>query len=346
VALDLLDSAEKGGAIFATITRLDGAFGFKGRGIVNPMQGGLIGLAKTAAIEWKGVCCRAIDVEPGWEENLGLAKMFVTELLYPDPSSPVEIGFARNLQPGMRNTLELKSSPYPANLKRTADLTPDDVIVITGGARGVTSAAALALANHGKPTLALLGRSPSPTPEPKWLASLKNEASIKKAILKNELNNKKASPKKIEAAYKKHMANREISNNIDRLKSTGSDVVYYSVDVRKFDSVNSIFNKIRSNHGPISGIIHGAGVLEDRFIADKTLKQFEKVFDTKVMGLRALLDATKEDALKYIVLFSSITARIGNKGQVDYAMANEVLNKTAWQESIGVPGMEAWYLLH
>ncbi|MBW1644694.1 MAG: hypothetical protein JRJ76_17910 [Deltaproteobacteria bacterium] len=87
VALDLLDSAEKGGAIFATITRLDGAFGFKGRGIVNPMQGGLIGLAKTAAIEWKGVCCRAIDVEPGWEENLGLAKMFVTELLYPDPIS-------------------------------------------------------------------------------------------------------------------------------------------------------------------------------------------------------------------------------------------------------------------
>ena len=334
VANDILDSAEKGGAIFATITRLDGAFGFKGRGIVNPLQGGLIGLAKTAAIEFKGVCCRAIDIEPGWEENLGLAKMFVTELLYPDPSSPVEIGFAKNLQPGMRNTLELESSPYPANLKHTADLTPDDVIVITGGARGVTSAAALALANHGNPTLVLLGRSPSPSPEPKWLASLINEASIKKAILKNELNKKKASPKKIEANYKKHMANREISNNIDRLKSTGSDVIYYSVDVRNFDSVNSIFNKIRSNQGPITGIIHGAGVLEDRFIADKTLKQFEKVFDTKVMGLKALLDATKEDALKYIVLFSSITARLGNKGQVDYAMANEVLNKTAWQESI------------
>ena len=334
VAKDILDSAEKGGAIFATITRLDGAFGFKGRGIINPMQGGLIGLAKTAAIEWNGVCCRAIDIEPGWEENLGLAKMLVAELLYPDLSSPVEIGFTKNLQPGMRNTLELESSPYPANLKQTVDLTPDDVIVITGGARGVTAAAALALANQGNPTLVLLGRSPSPSPEPKWLASLENEASIKKAILKNELNNKKASPKKIEAIYKKHMANREISINLDRLKSAGSDVTYYSVDVRKFDSVNSIFNKIRSNHGPITGIIHGAGVLEDRFIADKTLKQFEKVFDTKVMGLKALLDTTKEDTLKYIILFSSITARMGNKGQVDYAMANEVLNKTAWQESI------------
>jgi len=34
------------------------------------------------------------------------------------------------------------------------------------------------------------------------------------------------------------------------------------------------------------------------------------------------------------VLFSSIAARIGNRGQVDYAMANEVLNKIAQKESL------------
>ncbi|MDY6793053.1 MAG: SDR family NAD(P)-dependent oxidoreductase [Thermodesulfobacteriota bacterium] len=334
VAPDILHSSENGGAIFATITRIDGAFGFKGRGMLNPLQGGLIGLAKTAAIEWENVCCRAIDVEPGWKENLELAKLIVTELLTPDPSGPVEIGFSKNLPPGMRHTLELESSPYTLDVPHTADFTPDDVMVITGGARGITSAAALALANHGNPTLILLGRSPSPSPEPEWLATLEDESLIKKAILKNEFSQKKTSPKKIEAAYKKHMANREIANNLERLKSAGSDVTYYSVDVRKYDSVISIFHKIHSTHGPITGIIHGAGVVEDRFITDKTIKQFDKVFDTKVMGLRALLDATKEDALKYIVLFSSITARMGNRGQVDYAMANEVLNKTAWQQSV------------
>ena len=302
--------------------------------MINPIHGGLIGLAKTAAIEWKNVCCRAIDIDPEWEENPELAKMLVTELLYPNPSSPVEIGFAKNLQPEVRNTLELESSPCPVNANQTVDLTSDDVIVVTGGARGVTSGALLALANHCKPTLVLLGRSPSPSPEPKWLTSLESESSIKKAILENELSKKKASPKKIEAVYKKHMANREILTNLAKLKSTGSDVIYYSVDVRNYVSVSSIMQKIRSSHGPVTAIIHGAGVLEDRFIADKTLKQFEKVFDTKVMGLKALLDATKEDTLKYIILFSSITARMGNKGQVDYAMANEVLNKTAWQESV------------
>ena len=337
VAKDLLDSAAKGGAFFAAITRLDGAFGFKGRGIVNPMQAGLIGLAKTAAIEWQGVCCRAIDIAPNWKENLNIAKAVVTELFYPDLSSPVEIGFDPSLQAGSRYTLELESVPYPKELNQPAELSPDDVIVITGGARGITAASAYALANHGKPTLVLLGRSPSPSPEPKWLSYTDDEAAIKKAILENEFYKNGASPKQIEKAYKKYMANREISRNLEKLKSTGANILYYSVDIRDYDSVNSIFSEIRANNGPITGIIHGAGVLEDRLIIDKTVKQFENVFDTKVKGIKSLLDATNEDALKYIILFSSITARMGNKGQVDYAMANEVLNKIAQHESVSRP---------
>jgi hypothetical protein len=74
-------------------------------------------------------------------------------------------------------------------------------------------------------------------------------------------------------------------------------------------------------------------VVEDRLIKDKTQKQFESVFTTKVSGLKTILDATKDDELKYIVLFSSVSARLGNKGQSDYAMANETLNKIAQQES-------------
>jgi hypothetical protein len=74
-------------------------------------------------------------------------------------------------------------------------------------------------------------------------------------------------------------------------------------------------------------------VLEDRLIVDKTAEQFERVYDTKVLGLNNLLAATRQDPLKYLVLFSSVAARLGNKGQVDYAMANEVLNKMAQSES-------------
>jgi hypothetical protein len=73
--------------------------------------------------------------------------------------------------------------------------------------------------------------------------------------------------------------------------------------------------------------------LEDRLIVDKQLDQFNRVYATKVEGLQALLKASADDALTHMVLFSSMAARMGNQGQADYAMANEVLNKIAVQQS-------------
>jgi NAD(P)-dependent dehydrogenase (short-subunit alcohol dehydrogenase family) len=238
----------------------------------------------------------------------------------------VEIGLGSE----HRFTLTLESKPYPAG---QINLDADDVVVISGGARGITSAAALTLARHAGPCLVLLGRSPNPVAEPLWLSSLEDEATMKKAILANEFKDKTSSPAEIEKVYKSTMTHREISRNLAAIKSTGADVHYYSVDIRNFEAVRTIIDAIRRDHGPIAAIIHGAGVLEDRLIIDKTPAQFERVFDTKVRGLQNLVKATRNDSLKYLVVFSSVAARFGNKGQVDYAMANEALNKIAQAES-------------
>ena len=327
---DLLDSGKKGGALLATITRLDGALGFKGRGMTAPLQGGLAGLAKTASLEWETVCCRAMDIAPDWNDNTQIATAVVAELLNSNPNGPVEVG----LDSDSRWVLALTDSPYPQG---EINLDPGDVVVITGGARGVTAAAACALAKHAKPTLVLMGRSSEPSPEPEWLAVLHDEAAIKKAILENEFGNTNITPVELEKAYKKHMANREIIKTLDTIENLGARVRYFSADVRDGDAVTSILNEVRSEYGPIKGIIHGAGTREDRTIIDKTLDQFETVFHTKVTGLNVLLDATRQDSLNYLVLFSSVAARMGNNGQADYAMANEVLNKIAQQESVTRP---------
>ena len=327
---DLLDSAEKGGALFATVTRLDGAFGLKGLGIDHPVQGGLAGLAKTAAIEWENVRCRAFDISPLWQDHSAIAKNLVSELLYADATEPVEVG----LDSDSRWILELESLPYPQG---NIDLGPKDVVIVTGGARGVTAAAACALAEHAKPTLVLLGRSATPTVEPEWLLGIKDPSAIKKAILDNEFATSNPTPVQLEKIYKTYMAQREIEKNLETMKNLGADVHYYSVDVQDADTINAILNNVRNTLGPIKGIIHGAGRLADCRIVDKSVEQFETVFNTKVTGLNVLLDATKKDHLKYLVLFSSVTARVGNIGQADYAMANEVLNKMAQKESIQRP---------
>ncbi|MBW2671658.1 MAG: SDR family oxidoreductase, partial [Deltaproteobacteria bacterium] len=330
MAPSLLESGPEGGALFATITRLDGTFGFKGQGLMNPMQGGLAGLSKTAALEWENVSCHALDISPDWKENGSIASAVVDELLYSDVSGPNEIG----LDADARWILALEPANYPQG---AININQGEVVVVTGGARGVTASAAYALAKHAKPTLAVFGRSAPPIPEPEWLVSLEDEGVIKKAVLENDFNGQKASPLQLEKTYKEYMANREITNNLNKISQLGVNVRYYKVDVRDVDQVKRALDDVRSVYGPIKGIIHGAGVLEDRWIVDKTLEQFDMVFDTKVKGLNGLLEATRHDNLKYLVLFSSVAARFGNNGQVDYAMANEVLNKIAQQESITRP---------
>jgi len=328
---ELNEAAQNGGALLAAISRLDGAFGFKGKGVHRPMLGGLAGLVKTAHLEWEKVCCRAIDLSPDWDGNEAAASSVVSVLLNPDPASPIEIGLDPDVRENFCYRLTLESAPKPENIQKKPNLSTGDLLIVTGGARGITGAAAIALARNFTPRLVLLGRSPSPFPEPEWLIPLEDEREIKAGLIEHEFGGTGISPRAVEERFKAHMANREIHRTLAAIQKTGADVSYLSVDIRNASALASAIQEIRQAHGPIKGIVHGAGVLEDRLIADKTLEQFQSVFDTKVNGLTNLLESTKEDPLTYLILFSSIAARKGNRGQVDYAMANEVLNKTARQ---------------
>ena len=175
----LLKSAQESGAVLATISRLDGTFGVDGLNRHHPYQGGLAGLAKTAAIEWPEVTCRALDIDANWQDNPAIAREIVAELFLPPSSSPVEVGWRQR----ERVTLALQSSPVADQPQQPLALEDGDVVVISGGARGVTAAAAEALARQRALTLILLGRSPLPFEEPEWLDGRESESDLKKAII-------------------------------------------------------------------------------------------------------------------------------------------------------------------
>jgi len=325
-APDLLIAAESGRALFASITRMDGAFGLNG-GVFEPLQGGLAGLVKTAAREWPAVRCRAIDLASGWGTMEDSAKAILDELA---SDGPLEVGLA----PGSRRGLELIER-RPAFGEWSIDA--GDVVVVTGGARGVTSEAALALAEARQPTLVLIGRSPPPIDEPAWLAGLRGDAEIKQALLKNEFDGHRPTPVELSRAAQRWLANREIAASLRRIASTGAAVHYRQADVCDPSQIREACEQVRRTLGPIRAVVHGAGVLEDRRILDKTPEQFDRVFDTKIGGLRAILDAVALEDLRQIVLFSSMSARFGNAGQADYATANEALNKVAHRLAARLP---------
>ena len=92
-------------------------------------------------------------------------------------------------------------------------------------------------------------------------------------------------------------------------------------------SIKAALADVWSSWGPVTALVQLAPA--DKLLAEKTLEQFQFVFRTKVLGLQALLEATQDDPLKAIPLFSSVAARGGNVGQGDYAAANEVLKVAA-----------------
>ncbi len=320
-----------GGALFTTISRLDGAFGCgEGTLLTDPLSGGLAGLAKTAAREWPDVTCKALDLG-SFQDPATAARTVADELFR---SGPVEVGLTVQGRTGLALN-DLPELPVP----QTPPVQAGQVIVATGGGRGVTAAVAVALAQAYQPLLVLLGRSPELTPEPAWLEALSEESAIKRAILAHASG--KMHPKEIEEQYQAVMAGRELRTTLARVEAAGGKALYRSVDIRNGAAVSALLSDIRRDHGPIRGIIHGAGVLADRLIVDKTREQFAQVYGTKVSGLRTLLAATAGDELRFIALFASTTGRFGRTGQVDYSVANEVLNKLAQSEARRRPGCRA-----
>ena len=311
--------------LLATVSFLDGAFGFGDGKIDSPEQGGLAGLVKTAALERPDLKCRALDVDPSLEPDR-MAALIADELVNGPLENPVEAG----LGDGWRVTPSLLSAPA---IQGSVELGPGDVAVATGGARGVTASCVLALAEETKATMILLGRTPLPETEPSWLQGVEDEREMKKAILENEFQSAPPTPANVEKIYRRYAAAREIRRNIQEMERKGSVVRYMPADVCDADKIAEVLESVRSEFGPIRAVIHGAGVLEDRLIQDKTPEQFQKVYDAKIKGLRNILNSVASDPLRHLVLFSSVAGRFGNRGQVDYAMANEVLNKTARREA-------------
>lgn len=105
-----------------------------------------------------------------------------------------------------------------------------------------------------------------------------------------------------------------------------SKIEYYSCNISDYSSIKNCMDEIKQRYGSIHGIIHTAGIVEDQYLINKQLDSFKKVLSPKVLGAYYLNELTKDEALDFFIVFSSIVSVVGNSGQADYAAANSFLD--------------------
>ncbi|NUT98818.1 MAG: SDR family NAD(P)-dependent oxidoreductase, partial [Saccharothrix sp.] len=299
---------------FVAVSRIDGKLGLEKPTSPEALLGGLSGLTNTLAIEAPHLFTRTVDLSPDLSDDAA-TRLLLQELDDADPT-PTKIGIDPD---GTRLTLTLtQDTPAATELPEPG---PHDLFVVTGGARGVTAACAIGLAQRYRTNLLLLGRTPN-TGIPAYLRTIPEDGLKAAIIAHTRAQGAKPLPREVEKTFKNVLAQREIQATLDAIRATGAQAEYLAVDVTDAEATREALH-----HHRITGVVHGAGVLADQLIVDKKAEDVTAVLGTKLHGLKSVLDAV--DDPKHVVLFSSVAGFFGNRGQSDYAMANEALNRVA-----------------
>jgi NAD(P)-dependent dehydrogenase (short-subunit alcohol dehydrogenase family)/acyl carrier protein len=302
---------------------------------------GFRGLFRTIGQEYPQTTARFVRVD-GAASADQLAGQLVDELLTGGQTPVVD------RSKGGRNAFDLIPMPLGALAAtgtgpggenaasaQAVGLDSDSVVVLIGGARGITAWCARALA-ASRCRIELVGRTPLlDGPEDPDLALAADKKELRAVLVSQGMR----SPVEIERAADAVLARREVDATCTELRELGSEVRYHTVDVRDREATHQLLKKIYSEHHRIDGLVYAAGILEDKLLADKAPESFARVFNTKVNGARAALDAL--DSLgcspRFVVLFGSIAASFGSRGQSDYAAANDALESlgTRWAARTG-----------
>ena len=302
-------------------------------GRLNPPQrllehgGAYTGMLKCFKKEYPEIQIKTIDFDHQVESEFQ-AQSILTELL---SNSLSEVGYHQNNR--FEYSCISSSDTHTSNELVTPSLIDtNSVILCFGGARGIAFECLTAIA-HLQPLIILTGRSEIDGDDLDFPEGI-TESDLKAALIKkyqSTLRNQDnpITPAQINQRVSRILDSRQTKLNLAKLIALGARVEYFSLDVSDVKRTQELINDIYARHSSITGIIHAAGVLRDQRIVNKSIESFSSVLGTKLHPLLALPGCLRSVDLRFIVFFSSVAGRFGNSGQVDYAVANEILNRGA-----------------
>jgi enediyne polyketide synthase len=278
-ALAAASHAPEAGACFVQFG--GGEFGRTSQS-ADPATAGCVALASALHLERADLRVRVIDLP------VTMAVETMTDCCLVELESEGRFSAAGYDRHGGRRILRPVVSVPAEYTKREIDWSPDDVILVTGGAKGITAECAAAAARAVGAQLALLGSSPLP--------------------------------------QKSNNPESEIHRTLERLANEGIRARYYSVDITQAQAVNATVDAIRRHQGRVWGVIHGAGLNRPRPVASVSSAEALAEIAPKVLGLFHIWNALKDQPPALIVGLSSIIGVTGMPGNAWYGFANETMD--------------------
>ena len=273
---------------------------------IDPLLATLLGPVLVAPREAPQVATRCIDVESSPRgRSTRQAELAILGELNAAPGDRVVA-----LRGDCRWIRSLHKLSLPATTAAAPWLQENGVYVITGGLGGIALEIAEHFAHIKKVKLALLARSELP-PEADWDDVLR------------------VVPKDSVGAHR--------MRRLRAIRQLGSQVDVFTCDITNRKQVERALNEVRAKLGPLTGVIHAAGVMDDEPIESKSQTSMNRVLLPKVAGA-INLDRLIREPLDFFIAFSSVASTLGLPGQVDYTAANAFLDAFAVERASRAPG--------
>ena len=305
----------------SAVTALGGDLGYGNLTGTLPEGGAILGLLKAVRREVTGARVKALGKEPGADADAA-ASAWPEELDGDDPR--LEVGFLRGRR---RVPRLLPAVARPATLS-AADLPALRYALITGGARGITAEAAVALARAG------VRKLPPRPARPSTRRPSSGRTRARSAARRWPRRSSRACrPRRgarlaggvaggsgtIERGLEAHRTQR-------RLAEAGAEAVYHAVDVADAAALRDAVRHPEAGRADQGHRPQGRrGAL--RGFETKSVEGAAGHAGPKVDGLLNLLAHTAGDPLRLLVAFLIRSGRFGGLGQADYSLANDLMSR-------------------
>jgi acyl transferase domain-containing protein/acyl carrier protein len=125
---------------------------------------------------------------------------------------------------------------------------------------------------------------------------------------------------------------------LEELRHQGIDARALVLDVSDPLALRACLDRLAAEAPPVRGVVHAAAVLDDDRLTELDAARLREVMLPKALGAWNLHQQTLGLELDFLLLFSSVSALIGNPGQGNYVAANVFLDALAQhRHALGLP---------